>query len=80
LRQVQFFSLSLPWEGIIAFKPYRSNKKCYYNGMLAKVMSAAVVGLDSIPVETEVDVQSQGLPSFTYSRNGVSNFELKVYL
>jgi len=48
--------------------------------MLAKVMSAAVVGLDSIPIETEVDVQSQGLPSFTYSRNGVSNFELKVYL
>ena len=33
--------------------------------MLAKVMSAAVVGLDSIPIETEVDVQSQGLPSFT---------------
>src|SRR4030043_222090 len=33
--------------------------------MLAKVISAAVVGLASIPIETEVDVQSQGLPSFT---------------
>jgi len=33
--------------------------------MLAKVLSAAVVGLDSIPVEVEVDIASQGLPSFT---------------
>ncbi|MCL5432518.1 MAG: YifB family Mg chelatase-like AAA ATPase [Patescibacteria group bacterium] len=33
--------------------------------MLAKVNSSAVVGLDAIPVEVEVDIASQGLPSFT---------------
>jgi magnesium chelatase family protein len=33
--------------------------------MLAKVLSAAVVGLDAVPVEVEVDVVKKGLPSFT---------------
>lgn len=33
--------------------------------MLAKVLSAAVVGLDALPIEVEVDIASQGLPSFT---------------
>lgn len=33
--------------------------------MLAKVNSAAIVGLDAVPVEVEVDIASQGLPSFT---------------
>jgi len=33
--------------------------------MLAKVLSAAVVGLDAVPVEVEVDIAAQGLPSFT---------------
>ncbi len=33
--------------------------------MLAKVTSAAVVGLDAVPVTVEVDIASQGLPSFT---------------
>src|SRR3989344_3775332 len=33
--------------------------------MIAKVTSAAVLGLDAIPIEIEVDVQGQGLPSFT---------------
>lgn len=33
--------------------------------MLSKVFSAAVVGLDALPVEVEVDIASQGLPSFT---------------
>jgi predicted ATPase with chaperone activity len=33
--------------------------------MLAKVFSAAVVGLDAVPVEVEVDIASQGFPSFT---------------
>lgn len=33
--------------------------------MLAKVLSAAVVGLDAVPIEVEVDIASQGLPSFT---------------
>jgi magnesium chelatase family protein len=32
--------------------------------MLAKVFSAAVVGLDAVPVEVEVDIASQGLPNF----------------
>lgn len=33
--------------------------------MLAKIWSAAIVGLDAVPVEVEVDIASQGLPSFT---------------
>lgn len=33
--------------------------------MLAKVTSGATVGLESVPVEVEVDISSQGLPSFT---------------
>ncbi len=33
--------------------------------MLAKVTSAAVVGLDAVPITVEVDVAAQGLPSFT---------------
>lgn len=33
--------------------------------MLAKVFSSAVVGLDAVPIEVEVDISSQGLPSFT---------------
>jgi len=33
--------------------------------MLAKVNSSAVVGLDAVPVEVEVDIAGQSLPSFT---------------
>lgn len=33
--------------------------------MLAKVLSSALMGLDSVPIEVEVDIASQGLPSFT---------------
>jgi len=33
--------------------------------MLAKVLSGAVVGLDGVLVDVEVDIQGQGLPSFT---------------
>ncbi len=33
--------------------------------MLAKVNSSAVLGLEAVPVEVEVDVASQGLPSLT---------------
>ncbi len=33
--------------------------------MLSKVLSGAVVGLDGVLVEVEVDIQGQGLPSFT---------------
>lgn len=33
--------------------------------MLAKITSAAVVGLDATPITVEVDIAAQGLPSFT---------------
>ncbi len=33
--------------------------------MLAKVNSSAIIGLNAVPVEVEVDIASQGLPSFT---------------
>jgi magnesium chelatase family protein len=33
--------------------------------MLARVFSGATVGLESVPIEVEVDIASQGLPSFT---------------
>ena len=33
--------------------------------MLAKVFSSAIVGLDAVLVEVEVDIANQGLPSFT---------------
>lgn len=33
--------------------------------MLAKITSGAVIGLDATPVTVEVDIASQGLPSFT---------------
>lgn len=32
--------------------------------MLAKVFSGAVVGLEAVPIEVEVDIASQGLPAF----------------
>lgn len=33
--------------------------------MLAKIISGALVGLEAVPVTVEVDIASQGLPSFT---------------
>ena len=33
--------------------------------MLSKITSAAVVGLDAVPITVEVDIAAQGLPSFT---------------
>lgn len=33
--------------------------------MLAKVYSGAVIGLDAVPIEVEIDIASQGLPNFT---------------
>jgi len=33
--------------------------------MLAKVISGATVGLNCVPIEVEVDIAAQGLPSFT---------------
>ena len=33
--------------------------------MLARVYSGATVGLESVLIEVEVDIASQGLPSFT---------------
>lgn len=45
--------------------------------MLAKVYSSAVVGLDAVPVEVEVDIASQGLPSFTKVRTQSQNLKSK---
>src|SRR3970282_2150708 len=36
--------------------------------MLAKVTSAAIVGLDAVPITVEVDIAAMGLPSFTIVR------------
>ncbi len=33
--------------------------------MLAKVQSCAIIGLESVPIEVEVDIVGMGLPSFT---------------
>src|SRR4030042_2395025 len=33
--------------------------------MLAKVISGATLGLNCVPIEVEVDIAAQGLPSFT---------------
>lgn len=33
--------------------------------MLARIFSGATVGLESVPIEVEVDITSQGLPAFT---------------
>lgn len=33
--------------------------------MLAKILSGTVVGLEAVPITVEVDIASQGLPSFT---------------
>ncbi len=33
--------------------------------MLAKVLSGAVIGLEAVPITVEVDIASQGLPSFS---------------
>lgn len=33
--------------------------------MLAKVLSSAVIGLDPVPIEVEVDIAAMGLPGFT---------------
>lgn len=33
--------------------------------MLARILSSAIIGLDGVPIEVEVDIASQGLPSFT---------------
>ncbi len=43
----------------------RRGFSCYSICMLAKILSGAVVGLDAVPVTVEVDIASQGLPSFT---------------
>lgn len=46
--------------------------------MLARVNSSAVVGLDAIPVEVEVDIASQGLPSFTNVGTQSINLSFKL--
>ena len=46
--------------------------------MLAKVNSYAVVGLDAVPVEVEVDISSRGLPSFTKVGTQSNNLSSKL--
>ncbi len=40
-------------------------EKYIINSVIAKIFSGAIIGLDSIPIEVEVDIAAQGLPSFT---------------
>src|SRR3989344_2131140 len=47
------------------FAIFGIKSKSLLNFMLAKITSAAVVGLDSVPITVEVDIASMGLPSFT---------------
>lgn len=42
-----------------------STRLIYNPNMLAKINSAAVVGLDAVPITVEVDIAAMGLPSFT---------------
>jgi len=44
--------------------------------MLAKVTSAAVVGLDALPITVEVDIAAMGLPSFTKVGTSYQQFPL----
>ena len=46
--------------------------------MLAQVFSAAIVGLDAVPVEVEVDIAAQGLPSFTKVGTQSQNLNSKL--
>jgi len=46
--------------------------------MLAKVTSAAVVGLDSVPITVEVDIAAMGLPSFTKVGPSYQQFRLNL--
>jgi len=46
--------------------------------MLAKVNSSAIVGLDAVPIEVEVDIASQGLPSFTNEGTQSINLNSKL--
>ena len=48
------------WPDIIPHEIYKFTD----NGMLAKIQSSAVVGVDGLSVEVEVDI-SYGLPSFS---------------
>jgi len=46
--------------------------------MLAKITSAAVVGLDAVPITVEVDIAAMGLPSFTKVGNLYQQFRLNL--
>ncbi|MFZ5365968.1 MAG: hypothetical protein ACOZBZ_01615 [Patescibacteria group bacterium] len=44
--------------------------------MLARVFSGATVGLDSVPIEVEVDIASAGLPPFAKAGTQCQNLRL----
>ena len=46
--------------------------------MLAKITSAAVVGLDAVPITVEVDIAAMGLPSFTKVGTAYQQFRLSL--
>jgi len=48
--------------------------------MLAKVTSAAIVGLDAVPITVEVDIAAMGLPSFTKVGITYQHFRLNLRL
>jgi magnesium chelatase family protein len=50
---------------ISSIRKLTSTENAIIDCMLAKVNSSAVVGLYAVPVEVEIDIASQGLPSFT---------------
>ncbi len=50
---------------MISFPALHQAQQCYDGSMVSKVASSAIVGLDAVAIEVEVDIASQGLPSFT---------------
>lgn len=59
---------------------FHVSKTCYTKFMLAKVLSGATVGLDSVLVAVEVDISERSLPSFIRGRNAIPKFELYGFL
>ena len=46
--------------------------------MLAKITSAAVIGLDAVPITVEVDIAAMDLPSFTKVGTAYQQFRLSL--
>jgi hypothetical protein len=46
--------------------------------MFAKIKSAAVLGLNAVPIDVEVDIAAQGLPSFKKVGTAYQQFRLNL--